>query len=352
MLITDKVNIEKYYNALVKKDAQFIGIFYVGVKTTGIFCIATCRARKPKLSNVEFFTEVKELLQNGYRPCKVCRPTENAYQTPPEIQVALDMLKAKPNQKISDFELRQQGISPEKIRRWLKKNHGVTFHAYQRMMRINAAFTQLHSGKTVTDSAFNAGYESLSGFGYTFKKMLGQSPEESQGKTVILITRLTTPLGPMYACATPAGLCLLEFTDRKMLETEFKDLKKRLNAVIMAGENEHLTQVKTELAEYFNGNRQHFEVKLHTPGTAFQQVVWQALQEIPYGQTSTYQRQAEKLSIPNAVRAVASANGHNRISIILPCHRVIGKDGNLTGYGGGLERKKWLLEHERKNAQV
>lgn len=349
MLVTNSKDIEKYYQALVTKDEQFIGTFYVGVKTTGIFCIATCTARKPKFENVEFYTEAKELLQNGYRPCKVCKPTQNAHQPPEEVQQAMAMLKESPDQKIRDFELREQGLSPEKIRRWFKKHHGMTFQAYQRMIRINTAFQSLKKGESVTSSAYDSGYESLSGFGYTFKKMVGSAPEESKDKAIILITRLTTPLGPMYTCATDDGICLLEFTDRRMLETEFHDLQKRLNAIILVGENAHTRQLKVELAEYFAGERHHFEVTLHHPGTPFQQSVWRALLQIPYGSTRSYQQQAEFLNKPKAVRAVASANGHNRIAIVIPCHRVIGKDGSLTGYAGGLERKRWLLDHEQKH---
>jgi len=349
MQITNKKDISKYYRALIQRDSQFVGIFYVGVKTTSIFCIATCRARKPKLENVVFYTEVKELLQNGFRPCKVCQPTGNTHQAPAEVLQAMELLEKDPETKLTDFQLQQHGLSPQIIRRWFKKNHGVTFQAYQRMLRINTAYQSLENGKSVTYSAFESGYESLSGFGYTFKNIVGSTPKKSKDKTIILITRLTTPLGPMFACATQKGVCLLEFTDRRMLETEFRDLQKRLNATILAGENEHLQQLITELAEYFEGTRKSFDVQLHMPGTAFQESVWEALAEIPFGETRSYSEQAKKLDKPSATRAVASANGHNRISIVVPCHRVIGKDGSLTGYGGGLERKKWLLEHESKH---
>ncbi len=233
------------------------------------------------------------------------------------------------------------------VRRWFNKNYGMTFQAYQRMYRINVAFQELKNGKNTTETAFDSGYESLSGFGYTFKKIMGNSPTNSTTENVILINRLTTPLGPMFVCATENGVCLLEFVDRRMLETEFKDLQKRLNATIIAGENEHIKQAKKEIAEYFEGKRKRFDVKLETSGTDFQNLVWDYLRKIEYGETSTYQQQAEKINNPKAVRAVASANGYNRIAIIIPCHRVIGKDGKLTGYGGGLERKKWLLEHEK-----
>ena len=217
------------------------------------------------------------------------------------------------------------------------------------MYRINNAFKELKDGKKTTETAFEAGYDSLSGFGYTYKKLIGKSPTKSMDNTLILISRFTTPLGPMFVCATDEGICLLEFVERKMLETEFKDLQKRLNATIVTGENEFIRQAKQQVGEYFEGSRMEFSLPLITPGTEFQNDVWQCLQGIPYGETRSYQQQAEIIDRPKAVRAVASANGNNRIAIVVPCHRVIGKDGSLTGYAGGLERKRWLLDHEKKH---
>jgi AraC family transcriptional regulator of adaptative response/methylated-DNA-[protein]-cysteine methyltransferase len=348
MLVTNQETIYNYYKALVNKEPSFVGSFFVGVKTTGIFCIATCRARKPKLENVEFYTELKEVLDNGYRPCKICRPTENNQSTPPIIEQAIALVRNNPKQKITDQALRLQQIQPEKVRRWFKKHYGITFQAYQRMYRLNNAFQELKEGKTVTTTAFDTGYESLSGFGYTYKKLLGHTPQNSQQEQLILINRLTTPLGPMFICATTQGICLLEFVERKKLETELKDLQRLLKARIIVGENEHIQQAKKELAAYFAGTLQQFEVALHTPGTVFQQAAWQGLSTIPYGQTISYKKQAQKLNKPTAVRAIAQANGANRVAIILPCHRVVGSDGALRGYAGGLERKRWLLEHEKR----
>jgi len=349
MLITEKKKIDTFYKALLNREQSFVGIFFVGVKTTSVFCIATCRARKPKLENVEFYTTFKEALDNGYRPCKICKPTQNANEAPEQVATAMELVKNHPKEKITDYKLRQQQISPEVVRRWFKKNYGMTFHAYQRMVRINNAFMELKSRKKVTATAFDTGYESLSGFGYTYKKLLGDSPQNSLDKNIILISRLTSPIGPMFVCATDHGICLLEFVDRRMLETEFKDLQRLLKAKIITGENEHIKQVKKELAAYFEGKRTSFDVPLHTPGTAFQNTVWNALQQIPYGETTTYSIQAAKINNPKAIRAVAAANGYNRISILVPCHRVIGSDGKLTGYGGGIERKRWLLNHESEN---
>jgi AraC family transcriptional regulator of adaptative response/methylated-DNA-[protein]-cysteine methyltransferase len=349
MLITAEEKIYEYYQALIERKQNFVGIFFVGVKTTSVFCIATCRARKPKLKNVEFYTSFKEALDNGYRPCKICKPTENANEAPEQVEIAIQLVKEHPKEKITDFQLRERNISPEVVRRWFKKNYGMTFQAYQRMYRINNAFLELKKGKNTTHTAFDTGYESLSGFGYTYKKLIGKSPQNSIGDCVILINRLTTPLGPMFVCATDNGICLLEFVDRALLETEFKDLQRLLKANIIVGENEHIQQAKVELAEYFAGTRTQFNVQLETPGTDFQNTVWKALQTIRYGKTVSYQQQAEHIHNSKAVRAVANANGCNRIAIIIPCHRVIGKNGNLTGYSGGIERKRWLINHEQTN---
>ena len=351
MLITDTKQTEVYYRALLDRNQSYVGIFYVGVKTTSIFCIATCRARKPKYENVEFFSTIKSALDEGYRPCKICKPTENSNQAPEEVIKAIELMNKEPKTKITDYELRLNNLSPEIIRRWFKKHYGITFHAYQRMFRINNAFQEIKSGKNIINTAFDTGYNSLSGFGYTYKKIMKKSPSTNLQHDVILIDRLTTPLGPMFICATKQGICLLEFVDRRMLETEFKQLQTQLNMKIIFGENEHIKQAKIEISEYFQGIRTHFTVALHTPGTPFQQTVWECLKEIPYGELTTYKRQAQRINNLLAIRAVANANGNNRVAIIIPCHRVIGSSGELIGYGGGLERKKWLIEHEKSHSQ-
>lgn len=165
---------------------------------------------------------------------------------------------------------------------------------------------------------------------------------------MIVTAQIETPLGLMVAGATEEGICLLEFNDRRMLNTEYKDLARLLKTSIEMGENKHTKAIRNQLNEYFKGKRKEFTIPLVIPGTAFQQAVWKELQKIPFGSTRSYQEQSEVLNKPEAVRAIANANGMNRISIVIPCHRVIGSDGRLTGYGGGLKRKKWLLDHEKK----
>lgn len=343
------LSFEEKYAAIGTRESQYEGLFITAVKTTGIFCRPSCRARKPKAENVVFYDNVQEAIQNGYRACKICKPMEAADSTPEYIQKLLQELQDDPFLKMKDQDLRDRKIEPSKIRRWFKKHYQMTFQAYQRMLRINLAYTLIQKGNSVTGTAFELGYESLSGFSEGYKNIFGDSARKSGNKQVIHIRRFTTSLGPMFAGATQKGICLLEFTDRKMLETEFKDLQKRLGAVLLPGQNPWLDQVQTEIKEYLAKKRKQFQVSLDSPGTEFQQALWTLLQKIPYGETATYKDLATQLGKPQAVRALGAANGANRIAIIIPCHRVIATNGELRGYGGGLARKKFLLQLEKEN---
>ncbi len=168
----------------------------------------------------------------------------------------------------------------------------------------------------------------------------------------LMIAPINTPLGVMIAGATAEGLCLLEFEDQPGLQAKINDLKRLLNVRFLEGKNPHIIQAEEELKEYFEGIRQQFHVSLISPGTDFQMKVWDNLKGIPYGVTISYEQQSENIGNPAAIRAIAHANGCNRISIIIPCHRVIGKNKKLTGYSGGIERKRWLLLHENKYSTV
>lgn len=335
------------YRASLEKNSEFEGVFWMGVKTTGIFCRPTCTARKPKAENVEFFHSTKDAILKGYRPCKVCKPLENPEETPPYIREILKELRENPSLKFKDYDLVKRGLNPATLRRWFQKNHGMTFQAFQRMFRLNTAFKKLNQGENIIETAYESGFESLSGFSESFKNIFGVSPKNSKAQTIIDLKRIETPIGTMYAAATEQGICMLEFTDRRMLETEFKDLAKSLNATLVQGDNPHFETLEKELSEYFAGNRKEFTVPLFPVGTEFQKSVWKILMKIPYGETWNYRKQSEVLGDVKKVRAVANANGMNKISILIPCHRVIGSDGTLTGYGGGIWRKQKLLELEK-----
>jgi len=340
---------EILYSALVNKDSNFEGIFVVGVKTTGVFCRPTCTARKPKRENVEFFSSAHDALLHGYRPCKVCNPMAYKGTAPDWLNPLLAEINENPAIRLRESDLAARGLDPSRVNYWFKKHHGMTFQAYLRALRIGQAFGRIKYGEEVTTTAFESGYDSLSGFADSFKKTTGFPPSKSQESQLVATTRILTPLGPMLAGATEDGICLLEFVDRRMLETQLKRLHKLLNAECVPGFSQHFERLNSQLEEYFSGKRKEFDLPLVLAGTPFQQKVWKGLQTIPYGATRSYKEQAEIIGLPDAVRAVAKANGDNRIAIVIPCHRVIGANGKLVGYGGGLWRKQYLLNLESGN---
>ena len=336
------------YQALVARDSSYEGVFWVGVKTTGIFCRPSCPAKKPRQENVEFFSDARGALLSGYRPCLRCRPLEAVGEAPAWLADLLAAIEEDPERRWRDGDLVERGLDPTRVRRWFQQSHGLTFHAYQRARRLGTALGRIRAGEELTDTAYASGYESESGFRAAFARLFGAPPGRARDLAPALVTRILTPLGPMVAAASDEALLLLEFADRRMLETQIDRIRRQVPARFAPGENDILTRTQEEIAEYFAGTRRAFSVPLHTPGSEFQRAVWDALRAIPYGETRSYLQQATAIGRPDAVRAVARANGDNRISIIIPCHRVIGSNGELTGYGGQLWRKKALLERERE----
>ena len=345
-----EISDEIKYKALVEKDKSYEGSFYAAIKTTGIFCRPTCTARKPLQKNVVFFDHAKEALAGGYRPCKVCRPLEKPGHTPDYIEEILSEIQKDPSVKINEQDLKSRGIDPARIRRWFIKYHGISFQAYQRTMSINQAFEKIRSGEKVTDAAYDAGYESLSGFADSFKKITGSSPSASKEKIAFFVRKIVTPIGDLVAISFDDGLCFLEFNESNIPENEILKLKNNEDIILVEGEHPILSKLELQLQEYFEGDRKDFEIQLHVEGTEFQKSVWSGLTKIPYGTTRSYKEQSIALNNPKAIRAVASANGQNKIAILIPCHRVIGGDGSLTGYAGGLWRKKFLLDLEKANS--
>jgi len=333
--------------AFFDRDPRYEGVFVTGVTSTGIFCRPTCTARKPKPENVEFFPGARDALVAGYRPCKRCRPLSAVGGAPGWLRPLLARVDDDPTRRWTDADLRDLGFEPSRVRRWFKAHHGMTFHAYSRARRLGEALGRIRAGDGVSRAAFETGWDSLSGFGEAFRKLAGQSPSEAADGPVVRVARLATPLGQMVAGATEDAVVLLEFADRRALPRQVRLLAARTGWIFAPGTTPMLGALDEALEVYFAGDEPVPELPVRTPGTPFQQEVWAALRTIPPGETRSYREVAEALGRPSAVRAVARANGANRVAILVPCHRVIGADGTMTGYGGGVWRKRRLLALER-----
>ena len=250
--------------------------------------------------------------------------------------------------RLNDRDLQRLGIEPKRARRWFQKNHGITFQSFARSRRLSAALAQLSLGDEPLQVAMDAGYESLSGFHEAFRKWCGWTPGKikHQSEPVLLVNRYLSPLGPMLVVADESAVYLLEFADRRALETQCKRLVRRTKRVICPGENGLMNSLAKELDLYFAGRITQFSNPIRLLGTDFQMAVWKQLMEIPYGATTTYESIATKIGRPKASRAVGRANGDNCLAVLVPCHRVIRNDGTLSGYGGGVRRKEWMLQLE------
>jgi AraC family transcriptional regulator of adaptative response/methylated-DNA-[protein]-cysteine methyltransferase len=332
--------------AYLERDATYNGLFFLGVRTTGIFCRPTCPARKPLPKNVEYFPTAQAALVAGFRPCKRCRPLESDDQPSWAADLLADV-ERDPAPRITDGDLRARGIDPATVRRYFLRRYGMTFQAYARARRLSGAFQQIRENGSVDSAVFESGYDSHSGFRDAFLRTFGDTPGSYRNGDCVLLSWIRSPLGPLVAGATAEGVCLLEFTDRRMLEAQFATVRKRFGVPVVPGSNEHLETLQAELAGYFAGSTRGFSAPLVYPGTPFQRRVWDGLLAIPYGETRSYEDVAVVVGHPKAVRAVGPANGCNRIAIVIPCHRVVNKSGALGGYGGGLRRKQFLLDLER-----
>jgi AraC family transcriptional regulator of adaptative response/methylated-DNA-[protein]-cysteine methyltransferase len=339
---------ETMYRALVNRDPSFEGIFFVGVRTTGIFCRPTCTAKKPARENVDFFASSSEALESGYRPCLRCHPMEPGKRPPGLIERLRAEVERAPGGRLTDKELTALAIDPSTARRQFKRHYGMTFQAYHRARRMGLALSEVRKGSRVDEARNGSGFESQSGFREAFTKIFGEPPTTVRTRTPLFAERIDTPLGAMIAVVDDEGLRLLEFIDRRATERELSILRRRLRTNVVPGEHRYLIAVRQQLADYFCGKRLEFDIPLAPVGSAFQLRAWKILQSIPVGETRSYSWMAERLGDENARRAVGRANGTNMICIIIPCHRVIRADGTLCGYGGGLWRKKWLLDHERR----
>ncbi|MEM7011595.1 MAG: methylated-DNA--[protein]-cysteine S-methyltransferase [Verrucomicrobiota bacterium] len=331
-----------------ERDSEFDGLFYFGVRTTGIFCRPSCPS-KPKRENITFFREIGDAVRTGFRPCKRCQP-ELANGRPPDwVAELMKRVHTDPDKVLKAVDLKEMEVSPERARRWFQTNYGMTFAAWARGIRLSKAFTKVRNGDSLDDIVLGHGFDSYSGFRDAFSKQFGDAPgrAKSTDGDSVRVKMLETPLGSMIAGATSTGVCLLEFVDRRGLERSFENMRKCLQLPVSPGETELLAKFEGEVAHYFSGELKEFNTPLALTGTSFQESVWRYLTEIPSGKTRSYQEVADALNHPNGARAVARAVGSNRIYLASPCHRVVRGDGSLSGDGGGLWRKQALLDLER-----
>lgn len=345
-------NKKEYFQALLTKDSEYEGVFFVGVKTTGVFCRPTCPARKPKPENCEFFETAQQALLASFRPCKRCRPLSHPNQVSTLIQKLVEAVEENPERRWKDSDFEALAVDASTARRQFKKRFGMTFVAYARARRMGLAMKQIREGEAVIEAQLSTGYESSSGFRDAFSRIMGAAPSKLGSRNILKAAWLDTPLGPMLAIADEEALYLLEFVDRRGLEREIERLRKKTRSAIIPGYTKPISSIEKELNLYFKGELSAFKTTLHLLGSPFQKHVWDELVKIPPGETRSYSELAKAIGRPTAFRAVAQANGANQLAIVIPCHRVINSNGELGGYGGGVTRKEWLLNHEKKSSRL
>ena len=337
---------ETLYAALLARDPAWEGRAFVGVVSTGIFCRLTCPARKPKPGNCRFYQTISACLDAGFRPCLRCHPIRPAAESDPAMQDLLSRLHAAPDHIWREADVAAVGYDPSTVRRAFKRQFGLTFLDMARRLRLQASLTTLADGGRTIDAQLDAGFASPSAFRAAFARLMGQPPGAFANDALLRADWFDTRLGAMIAVSDARHLHLLEFADRAALGRELKRLHAACKGRIGFGRFAPTDQVQSELDSFLAGRNPRFKVPLALHGSAFTTRVWHMLQTIPAGQTRSYAQLAASIGRPDAVRAVARANGANQIAIVIPCHRVIGSDGALTGYGGGLWRKQSLIEIE------
>src|SRR3954470_1012273 len=330
------------WSAVRARDKAMDGRFVTGVLTTGIYCRPSCAARHPKRENVRFFATGAEARAAGLRPCLRCKPDEVGRDAA-ALDKALAMLAAAEEAPSLDENAAAVGYSPHHFHRLFKRATGVTPAAYYRSLRARRTETALGENERITDAIYDAGYSGPARFYADARNRLGMTPsawrDGGRGETIKWATA-ETDLGTMLVAATDKGICRLSFDEDEAA------LKRRFpNAAIEQGGSGMAALVRRTVAAVNAPERPH-DLPLDVQGTAFQEAVWRELTRIPAGETRTYAQIAAAVGRPAAVRAAGTANGANKVAVLIPCHRVIRGDGTMGGYAYGLERKAKLLARE------
>ncbi|MGD0294902.1 MAG: bifunctional DNA-binding transcriptional regulator/O6-methylguanine-DNA methyltransferase Ada [Terracidiphilus sp.] len=339
---------ETAWQQLLRRDSK--ATFFYAVSTTGVFCRPGCTSRRPLKTNVRFFRSVDEAHAAGFRPCQRCKPSIARSSPSEKIRAHIE---ANHDRQVSLAELgRLVHLSPFTVQRLFKEKMGATPLQYQRALRAARLRSALKQGETVTDAIYNAGFGSSSR-GYDGAQ-LGMTPARfakgGQGEQIGWCSA-RSPFGWIIVGATERGLCWLSLAGTKH-EAE-ASLREEFPAATLKRDPSLASMVDAALrvvGGQTNSSKKLAALQIDLRGTAFQLKVWQALRQIPHGETRSYSQLARELGDPKATRAVARACATNRVAIVVPCHRVVGANGSLTGYRWGVERKRMLLEAENSGA--
>lgn len=332
---------EQRWRIALAKDRRFDGVFVTGVHSTGIYCRPSCPARAPKRENVRFYATCEAAEAAGLRACLRCTPDQQSREEA-AVLAALKLLR-EAEEPVSLERLGQAtDYSPTHLQRIFSRAVGLSPAAYQRALRRERAGDVLGRGERVTDAVYKAGYGAPSRF-YEDRKDIGMSASDwrdgGKGRTIHW-TVVDTTLGKMLVAATKKGVCCLSFGEGE------EELRARFPKAELAHANEALDLLLKRIVSAVEQPGTGADIPLDVRGTAFQQRVWQALREIPPGETRSYGELAAALGNPGASRAVGGANGANNIAVLIPCHRVIAADGGLGGYAYGTDIKRELLRRE------
>ncbi|OAN10893.1 cysteine methyltransferase [Photobacterium jeanii] len=337
--------------AVAQRDPRFDGRFYYGVITTGVFCRPSCSSKAAKPENVRFFADSSAALLAGFQPCQRCFPLGKSEQTQQMIAVAR-YIEAHLDEKITLAQLGDiAALSPSRLQRVFKAMLGISPKHYQDALRLNHFKRSLQQGEGVTEAIYGAGYGSLSRVYGEATRTMGMTPKAygagGEGENIHYACRVTA-LGLMIMAATEKGVCSVQFGDDEshLVELLSAEFPKATLVPSAAQDTPELDNWMTALDHHISQGAPKPEVPLDIRGTAFQMKVWRFLLSIKEGEVMSYSEVAAHIDKPNAVRAVGTACGKNRIGILIPCHRVLRSDGSLGGYRWGLERKQALLVKE------
>lgn len=340
---------EIYWQAVKNNDARFNGAFVYGVNTTKIYCKPSCSSRQPKRENVKFFETSENAEARGFRACQRCEPKR---ETPnPKAEIALRACKIIENSEQITLEdlSRKLNLSPGYLQKTFKEITGVSPKKYAENKRLEKFKSELKSGSEVIDAMYESGYGSSSRLYENVSEKLGMTPAvyKKGGKDLKIEYSITVcELGKLLVAGTGKGVCSVTLGDDE--RTLFENLQKEFPKAEIARNDENLKNYVEAILANLDGNNKTLDLPLDIQATAFQMRVWEFLRKIPYGETVSYTDIAERLGNKNAVRAVATACASNRVALVIPCHRVIGKSGELSGYRWGVERKKAILEKEKE----